>query len=145
MGAAVAALAGLDGSVPIIWAANRCVPPSRIAVSSASAAGPSHGRRWFHAGFFAPLVNQVTGFATPSRKTWRMQCRERSPQDVSGVSPRTCADCGGEMVLVAFLPRLSALPALRSYRCPCCGNVELDVLEHLRDIPAGFPRGTGMS
>src|SRR5262249_61595285 len=74
-----------------------------------------------------------------------MQCRERSTQDLSGVGPRTCADCGGEMVLAALLPRLSALPALRSYRCPCCGNVELDVLEHLRDIPAGSPRGTRMS
>jgi len=49
------------------------------------------------------------------------------------------------MVLAALLPRLSALPALRSYRCPCCGNVELDVLGHLRDIPAGHPRGTRMS
>lgn len=49
------------------------------------------------------------------------------------------------MVLAALLPRLSALPALRSYRCPSCGNVELDVLEHLPGIPAGYPRGTGMS
>jgi hypothetical protein len=49
------------------------------------------------------------------------------------------------MVLAALLPRLSALPALRSYRCPSCGNVELDVLEHLRGNPAGYPRGTRMS
>jgi hypothetical protein len=96
-------------------------------------------------GFFAPLVSQVTGFTTRSRESWRMQCRERSTQDVSGVVHRTCADCGGEMVLAALLPRLSALPALRSYRCPCCGNVELDVLGHVRDIPAGHPRGTRMS
>jgi|SRR5262245_39595816 len=96
-------------------------------------------------GFFAPLVSQITGFTTRSRKSLGMPCRERSSQDATGVGPRTCADCGGEMVLAAFLPRLSALPALRSYRCPCCGNVELDVLEHLRDIPAGHPRGTRMS
>jgi hypothetical protein len=49
------------------------------------------------------------------------------------------------MVLAALLPRLSALPALHSYRCPSCGNVELDVLEHLPGIPAGYPRGTRMS
>jgi hypothetical protein len=49
------------------------------------------------------------------------------------------------MLLAALLPRLSALPALRSYRCPCCGNVELDVLEHLRGISAGYPRGKEMS
>ena len=49
------------------------------------------------------------------------------------------------MVLAALLPRLSTLPALRSYRCPCCGNVELDVLEHLNGIPAGYSRGTRMS
>lgn len=49
------------------------------------------------------------------------------------------------MVLAALLPRLSTLPALRSYRCPCCGNVDLDVLEHVRDIPAGYLRGTRMS
>jgi hypothetical protein len=34
------------------------------------------------------------------------------------------------MTLAAALPRLGALPALRSYRCTMCGNVELDVLEH---------------
>jgi hypothetical protein len=104
-----------------------------------------HGRRRFHGDFFAPLVSQLTGCTTPLRKSWRMQCRERSTQDVSGVGPRTCADCGGEMVLAALLPRLSALPALHSYRCPSCGNVELDVLEHLPGIPAGYPRGTRMS
>ena len=48
------------------------------------------------------------------------------------------------MVLAALLPRLSTLPALRSYHCPCCGNVELDVLEHLNGIPAGYSRGTRM-
>jgi hypothetical protein len=110
-----------------------------------SAAGHFTGGAGSMATIFAPLVSQLTGGATPSRKSWRMQCRERSTQDVSGVLPRTCADCGGEMVLAALLPRLSALPALRSYRCPCCGNVELDVLEHLNGIPAGHPRGTRMS
>ena len=49
------------------------------------------------------------------------------------------------MVLAALLPRLSALPALRSYRCQSCGNVELDVLEHLHGSPAGYLRGTRMS
>jgi len=102
-----------------------------------------HGRLGSMGGFFAPLVSQLTGFRTPSRKSWRMQCEERGTQD--GVLHRVCADCGGEMVLAALLPRLSALPALRSYRCPCCGNVQLDVLGHVRDIPAGHPRGTRMS
>jgi hypothetical protein len=110
-----------------------------------SAAGHFTGGAGSMATIFAPFVSQLTCGATPSRKSWRMQCRERSTQDVSGVLPRTCADCGGEMVLAALLPRLSTLPALRSYRCPSCGNVELDVLEHLRGIPAGYSRGTRMS
>jgi len=34
------------------------------------------------AAFLLLLVSQLTGFATPSRKSWRMQYRDRSTQDV---------------------------------------------------------------
>jgi hypothetical protein len=40
------------------------------------------------------------------------------------------------MTLAALLPRLGALPELRSYRCAACGNVELDVLEHFGARPS---------
>jgi hypothetical protein len=39
------------------------------------------------------------------------------------------------MTLAVALPRLGALPALRSYRCTMCGNVELEVLEHFGPRP----------
>jgi hypothetical protein len=34
------------------------------------------------------------------------------------------------MVLTACVPRLSALPELRTYRCPACGHVATDAIEH---------------
>jgi hypothetical protein len=40
------------------------------------------------------------------------------------------------MMLAALLPRLGALPELRSYRCAACGNVELEVLEHFGARPS---------
>jgi DNA-directed RNA polymerase subunit RPC12/RpoP len=60
-----------------------------------------------------------------------MQRHDRPSQDVRDTPPRACGDCGRDMVLAALLPRLGILPALRNYRCPTCGNVELDVLDHL--------------
>ena len=63
-----------------------------------------------------------------------MQCQDQRIKDPKDAAPRTCGDCGTEMMLAAALPRLSVLPALRCYRCAACGNVELDVLEHLRPL-----------
>jgi hypothetical protein len=65
-----------------------------------------------------------------------MQGHEQRIRDRKDTDRRTCDDCGAEMVLAAALPRLGVLPALRSYRCAACGNVELEVLEHLRPATA---------
>jgi hypothetical protein len=40
---------------------------------------------------------------------------------------RKCERCGNPMDLFACELRLGPLPELRSYRCPCCRNVETDV------------------
>ena len=64
-----------------------------------------------------------------------MPCVDPWNDDVETIPSRTCGECGCDMTLAAALPRLGALPALRSYRCTMCGNVELDVLEHFGPPP----------
>ena len=64
-----------------------------------------------------------------------MQCADQWNDEVETIPPRCCGECGRDMTLEAALPRLGALPALRSYRCTMCGNVELDVLEHFGPRP----------
>ncbi len=39
---------------------------------------------------------------------------------------RKCERCATPMDLFACEPTLGMLPELRSYRCPCCGHVEID-------------------
>jgi hypothetical protein len=64
-----------------------------------------------------------------------MPCADPWNDDVETIPSRTCGECGCDMTLAAALPRLGALPVLRSYRCTMCGNVELDVLEHFGPPP----------
>jgi predicted nucleic acid-binding Zn ribbon protein len=64
-----------------------------------------------------------------------MQCADQWNEDVETIPSRRCGECGHDMTLAVALPRLGALPALRSYRCTMCGNVELDVLEHFGPRP----------
>jgi hypothetical protein len=63
-----------------------------------------------------------------------MRCHDQRINDREDAAARPCGDCGTPMMLAAALPRLGVLPALRSYRCAVCGNVELDVLEHLQPL-----------
>ena len=71
----------------------------------------------------------------PSRNLMIMPNADPWNDDVETIPSRTCGECGCDMTLAAALPRLGALPALRSYRCTMCGNVELDVLEHFGPPP----------
>jgi hypothetical protein len=64
-----------------------------------------------------------------------MQYADQWNEDVETTPSRRCGECGRDMTLAVALPRLGALPALRSYRCTVCGNVELDVLEHFGPQP----------
>jgi hypothetical protein len=44
----------------------------------------------------------------------------------AGAMVRKCERCGNPMDLFACVPCLGGLPELRTYRCPCCGDVETD-------------------
>jgi hypothetical protein len=92
--------------------------------------------------FFARFVIWVKDFQGAFAQSQCMDCREQRAESVDSLPPRPCGDCGREMTLAALLPRLGALPELRSYRCAACGNVELDVLEHFGSRPSA-PALTG--
>ena len=87
--------------------------------------------------FFERFVSWLTTVRPPSHNLMIMQCADPWNDDVETVPSRSCGECGRDMTLAVALPRLGALPALRSYRCTMCGNVELDVLEHFGPRPFG--------
>jgi hypothetical protein len=80
-------------------------------------------------------VNWITTLPPLCSQLKITQCRDPWQEDVDATLSRTCGECGRDMTLAVALPRLGALPALRSYRCTICGNVELDVLEHFGPRP----------
>jgi hypothetical protein len=56
-------------------------------------------------------------------------------QSGSGPFLRPCTRCGRPMTLVRTVPRLAALPELKTFQCKTCGHVESTVVEHTLGAP----------